>query len=105
METIYESSRKTFFVFFKDDNGNLFVPTTARYRLDAADGTELIAWTPISPLTGRVTISIPATANRILSTANRREIKVFTVQSDQGTDNQLSKEERYQVTNLSGFTS
>lgn len=103
MEIVPELSRKTFRVSFKGDD-DLVVPTTARYRVhDEGSGLELVAWTALTPA-GRVIVDIPASANRILSDDNTREIKVLTVQSDEGTDNQQSKQERYQVMNLSGFT-
>lgn len=105
METVPERSRKTFIASFRDDDGALVVPSTVRYRVhDEESDTELVAWTTIAPDT-RVSINIPADANRILTDGNNREIKVLTVQSDQGTDNQQSQQYRYQVMNLSGFTS
>lgn len=105
MEIVPERSRKSFFTAFKGDDFELVIPGTARFRVDDEEtGTELVAWTAITPA-GRVTIDIPASANRILTDGNTREIKVLTVESDEGTDNQQSKQERYQVMNLSGFTS
>jgi hypothetical protein len=105
METVPERSRKSWRVTFTDDDGEVVAPTTIRYRVhDEDSGTELVAWTAVTP-SGRVTITIPASANRILDNTNTREIKVLTVQSDESTDNQQSSQERYQVLNLSGFTS
>lgn len=104
METVPEGSRKTYYATFKDDDGEQVTPTTARYRVHDEDSeTELVAWTAITPA-GRVTITIPASANEIIDDANTREVKVLTVQADEGTDNQQSKQVRYQVMNLSGFT-
>jgi hypothetical protein len=105
MLTVREESRQDFDVAFLDKAGQRFVPTTVRYRLDdVTDGetTELIAWTEIAPAR-LVEIIIPATANRILDDDNKYELRVFTVQSDYGTDNQLSHDETYKVRNLSGF--
>lgn len=105
METVPERSRKSYRVSFRGDDGEPVIPSTVRYRVDDEEsGTELVAWTTVSPAS-RVTISIPASANRILDDDNTREVKVLTVQSDASTDDQQSQEERYQVMNLSGFTS
>jgi hypothetical protein len=52
-----------------------------------------------------VDVAIPASANRILSDVNDTEKRVLTVQSDYGTDSQLSQEIAYKVTNLAGFVS
>jgi hypothetical protein len=105
MLTIREESRQKFKVIFEDEDRERFTPTTARYRLDDKTNgytTELIGWTAMTTAEA-VEITIPSSANRILNDCNRYETRVLTVQSDYGTDDQLSEDETYRVMNLSGF--
>lgn len=105
MFRINESSRQMFTASFQDETRALFTPTSIRYRLDdLKTKTNLIAWTTVMPAT-TVDITIPATANGIISNRNRHETKVLTVQSDYGTANQLSQDIAYEVRNMSGFES
>jgi len=106
MRPVRELSRKKFRVTFEDEDRALFLPLTARYRLDdITTGTkqEIIGWTVIAPQTS-VEITIPSDANRILNDSNRFEQRLLTVQTDYDTDNQLSTDEEYVVENLEGFT-
>lgn len=103
MRTFPEGSQNWAEIRFLDKNDKPFVPTSAQWRLeDEASGVELVPWTAI-PVSAKVDIAIPATANRILADFNNTETRVFTVQSDPSTDGQLSQEGSYKVTNLKGF--
>jgi hypothetical protein len=103
MLTIREGSRQKAKFTFEDEERHRFTPTSIRYRVhDRESGDELIAWTAVTPAS-QVQITIPASANRILDDCNRYEYRVVTVQSDFGTDDQLSDEDEYRVKNLSGF--
>lgn len=105
MRIFPESSQVWAEVRFVDKDDRPFVPATARWRLEDRDTElELVPWTAITP-DKKVDVAIPATANRILSDVNDTEKRVLTVQSDYGTDNQLSQEIAYKVTNLAGFVS
>lgn len=103
MRTFPEGSQSWLEVRFTDKDDRPFVPGTARWRLeDDESGVEMVPWTAIS-VAAKVDVAIPATANRILSDMNRTEERVLTVQSDEGTDGQLSQDIHFKVTNLPGF--
>lgn len=106
MKLTKEQSRSKFVFTFENEEGVLFVPDTVRWRLDdkTCGLTEVLPWqSAAAALT--VEILVPADANRILNDANPTEIRLLTVQSDFGTENQLSQELEYPVENLEGFTS
>lgn len=105
MLTISEASRQKFAVSFKDEDYQPFLPTSVRYRLDDKTDditTVLIDWQDVTPAY-RIEITIPSSANVILNDQNVYETRVLTIQSDYGTDNQLSEDETYRVRNLKGF--
>lgn len=105
MLTISEGSRQKFAVSFKDEDYQPFLPTSIRYRLDDKTDditTVILDWQTITP-DYRVEITIPSSANAILNDQNVYETRVLTIQSDYGTDNQLSEDETYRVRNLKGF--
>lgn len=106
MLTISEQSRQKFAVSFKDEDYQPFVPTTIRYRLDDKTDditTVILDWQTVDTPDSRVEILIPSSANAILNDLNEYETRVLTIQSDYGTDNQLSEDEVYRVRNLGGF--
>lgn len=105
MLTISEGSRQKFAISFKDEDYQPFLPTSVRYRLDDKTDditTVILDWQTVTP-DYRVEITIPSSANAILNDANSYETRVLTIQSDYGTDNQLSEDETYRVRNLKGF--
>jgi hypothetical protein len=106
MLLISESSRQKFRISFLDEAYQLFVPGSIRYRLDDQSDTSqlttVLDWQSVTP-DSTVEITIPASANDILNDQNAYETRVLTVQSDYGTDNQLSEDLTYRVRNLSGF--
>jgi hypothetical protein len=106
MLTISEQSRQKFAVSFKDEDYQPFVPTTVRYRLDDKTDditTVILDWQAVATLGARIEILIPSSANAILNDQNTYETRVLTIQSDYGTDNQLSEDETYRIRNLQGF--
>jgi len=106
MLTVREESRQKFAVSFQDEQFKPFLPATIRYRLDdRTDGRkqQVIDWTDVTPTATSIEILIPSTANIILNDNNAYETRVLTIQSDYGTDNQLSFDETYRVLNLRGF--
>lgn len=104
LHRVPERSRASFRATFVAENDQVFTPTAVRYRVDSQDGTVLVDWTSLTPASS-ITITVAASANRILNDANAAEVKIITIQSDYGTDNQMSEELQYQVVNLVGFTS
>jgi hypothetical protein len=106
MLTISEQSRQKFAVSFKDEDYQPFVPTTIRYRLDDKTDdrtTVILDWTLVDIPDSRIEILIPSSANAILNDQNAYETRVLTIQSDYGTDNQLTEDETYRIRNLQGF--
>lgn len=106
MLTIAEQSRQKFAISFKDEDYQPFVPTTIRYRLDDKTDditTVVLDWQTVDTPDSRIEILIPSSANAILNDQNAYETRVLTIQSDYGTDNQLTEDETYRVRNLSGF--
>lgn len=110
MRTINEGTRQRYRFAFENESRERFIPATVRYRLDditEPTRIELIGWTDVSVAGLTVglpmEILLPSSINRILNNCHRYEVRVLTVQSDYGTDDQLSDEDRYQVKNLAGF--
>lgn len=107
MITIREGSRQKFAVTFKDEDYEPFVPTTIRYRLDDQSDTNrlttILDWQYVSLTDSRIEILIPSSANAILNDSNPYETRVLTIQTDYGTDNQLSEDETYRIRNMKGF--
>ena len=78
-------------------------PTTARYRIDDIGHESSVRdWTT---LTVGTSISIPVTAsdNAIIG-SGAQETKAITVQSDYGTDTQVTETTIWKVTNIYGVT-
>lgn len=115
MQFVPEQSRAGWRFLYEDEDLKPFAPATAQHRVHDKDtGQELLSWTadavetiagPGSTLKASFSdIVIPASVNRILNDSNAYETRVITVQSDFGTDDQLTAEREYRVKNLSGFT-
>ena len=99
---VNELSRAVITVRPIDRNGAVFIPGTARYRLDDFTSREaIVAWTSLTPAT-EMTITIPAASNTILRSSNAREKKILTVETDAGTTSAHVEEYAYWVKNL-GF--
>jgi hypothetical protein len=106
MLTIKEGSRQKFRFVFEDENRNVFVPSSVRYRVDdVTDGltTEVIPWTDVIP-SDAMDITIPASSNAILNDTHVYEDRLLSVQSDWGTDSALTRDEPFRIQNLRGFT-
>jgi len=106
MLTIAEQSRQKFAFSFKDEDYQPFVPATIRYRLDDKTDditTVILDWQTVSTPDSRIEILIPSSANAILNDRNDYETRVLTIQSDYGTDNQLTEDVTYRIRNLSGL--
>lgn len=87
-----------------DVNNDAYTPTTARYRVDdCRTGQQLVAWTNIAVPSSSMVIEIPGSANAIIDTERRTpEIKVVTVNTDNGLVTQHFAEYNYGVVDL-GF--
>jgi hypothetical protein len=83
-----------------DFDGDPATPSTARYRIDDQDsGTAVTAWTVIASPSSEMTIDITATENAIINSNLAEEVKVVTVQTDYGTDDQQTATIEYVVEN------
>ena len=97
---VNESSQATITARPVNKDGNLFIPITARYRLDDLDSKkELIDWTTLTPAK-EMTITIPGSSNGIIATNRKRERKVLTVNLDAGLSTEHFEEHIYFVKNL-----
>ena len=100
MRTINELSQATITARPVDLNGDLVIPTNARYRLDDLDSqTELVAWTTLTAAK-EMTVTIPAAKNAMIATNRKRERKVLTVEIDDGLDSGHHEQYIYWVKNL-----
>lgn len=84
-----------------DSAGDPYTPTTLRYRVDDC-GTEksLIGWTALTPATS-VQVTIPGSTNSIQDNSlNKPEVKIVTVNADNGLDTQNYSQYSYRVKNL-----
>lgn len=104
MTTFNEKSVGTFTSRpIKEDDG-VFVPSNARYRVDDADTrTNLVPWTDMTPAVA-MTITVPASANRIVQSSNRREKHILTIATDYNTDNEHNEQKDFWVKNLDLIT-
>lgn len=85
--------------FPKDSDGNAYTPTSARYRVDdRASGNTLVAWTTLTPAT-EIDITIPGSVNAMVGHA-KHELKIVTVNTDNGLDSEVNEEYHYNVKNL-----
>ena len=87
-----------------DTTGTPYVPTTARYRVDdCKTGQQLVAWTTIVTPSTAMQITIPGTANSIISSSRKTpESKILTINTDEGLSTQHYEEYLYRVKDL-GF--
>ena len=85
-----------------DTDGDAFVPTTARYRVDdCRSEEELIGWTDLT-VSLAMEITIPGSVNAIINDERQTpEPKVITVNTDLALDTQHYEEYIYRVRNLS----
>jgi hypothetical protein len=81
-----EGSTTDLNIKFYDKLGALVVPDSATWVInDLASGTVMKASAAL-PAGSSVDVTIPATANAIVSQANTSEIRVITVHAVEGTD-------------------
>lgn len=96
-----EKSVAVFTITPRDESGKVFVPTSARYRLDdLASQAPIIAWTDVSELSASMTVTIPSSSNAILNANLLDEEKVLTVSTDYGTSVEHNEQLVYKVRNL-----
>jgi len=84
-----------------------YIPVTLRYKVnDCLTGTELVAYTSVTPTSREMEITIPGSVNAIINTRLRNpEKKVVTINTDNGLATQHYSEYIYRVKNLSFVTS
>ena len=96
---VTDSSAATFVASFYTDAWVATTPTTVRYKLTDASESDLIAWTTVTPGTS-VTITIPAASNAPADNSLRYDVRLLTVQADNGLSSQVTEPFVYQVRNL-----
>lgn len=80
MEEVYQSSNSFLDMQFKDDLGNLVVPTSGIYNIvDAESGTVIVEDTKFTPIISTYTIEIKPEQNILLNTNNEEEEHVVNV--------------------------
>ena len=86
-------------VTWRDSEGNPFIPSTVRWRIDCmTTGQTLQSWVSLTP--GSVSnIDIPGSSNRIISAANSSEVRQITVQANAGLASQRTVVGEYVVQN------
>lgn len=92
-------------VTFRTAAGVLAAPTTISYRIDAADGTEILDDTAVTPTATSVVLTLGYDANAILDDTLEFEDHVVTLTAGYGTDGngdprQVTRQFQYQVKNL-----
>ncbi len=99
--TINERTTARIRITFLDFDGAAAQPTSATYRVDdVSSGTAVVASTPLSPSSGVATVTLPASANAILSDRNAFERRRMTVVAQYGADDQVTAEYDFRVANL-----
>jgi len=88
----------------RDNNGDPYTPTTARFRLDdCLSGKELIDWTVIAVPSTSIQVDIAGSFNAIVNnTLQTPEKKVLTFNADNGLSTQSFTQYFYKIKNL-GF--
>lgn len=88
----------------RDNNGDPYTPTTARFRLDdCLSGKELKDWTTIAVPSTSIQVDIAGSLNAIVNDAlNAPEEKVLTFNADDGLSTQSYTQYSYKIKNL-GF--
>jgi hypothetical protein len=102
MATINEKSAFELTFIAYDEDGTAITPATARYQIhDKDSGTELLAWTTLTPAT-EITVQVPSpqVVNAMVDSGKPEEIRVVTVQFNQGLDTEHNDEQEYTVRNL-----
>lgn len=89
---------------FRDKNGNLEAPASARYRIDCkTTGTAVRAWTAIAGPISVQPVTISSSDTAIITVTNEVELKVVTIEGINGADDNVSHETIYEVKNLSYY--
>lgn len=104
-KTTNEGGAVTVVAKFWDDSTETWTtstPTTVKYRLDNADGTQVTDWTTVTPASS-VTISLTGTQNAITSDCRDYETKQLTVKADDGLSTQYSDVFVFRVRNIVGM--
>lgn len=98
---VNENSTSRFTMNPLDEDGNAFVPTNARWRLDdVTSGNEVVSWTVIGTPAKTMTVQIDAADNGIIDENVAEEEKVFTFETDYGTTSAHVEDLVYTVRNM-----
>ncbi len=103
-KTVTEASVFTLVAKFYDDsteNWTASTPTSVKYRIDNASGSQVRDWTTATPGTS-TTITVTAADNAMTDGCRERETKIITVKADDGLSSQYQDTFFWHVANLAG---
>ena len=105
MLSVNENSTSYVTAVFKEKDGNVQAPDSARYRIDCVTtGTKIKDWTPINNPGSTEEITISKSENAIIDQSNPTEQRVVTVEGTYGVDDGVSEELFYDLINLYSVT-
>lgn len=103
MKTVPEKTTSYVTVTFRDKNGNLAVPVSARYRVDdKKSGAEIRTWTALGAASS-IEITMNADDNTIYDADQPYETRVVTVEATYGSSDLLTETYEYQLRNLAFY--
>jgi hypothetical protein len=94
---VKEGSTSYHAITITDADGAPVTPEALRYRLMAAEGVEIVAWTPLA--VDATTIEIDAENNIIGDTGSKR---FLTLEATHNGGAKITEEEEYKIVNLKG---
>lgn len=97
--SVIDSSAVTFTASFYNSAWETTTPTNARYKVSDDAGNDIVAWTTLTPGT-TASITVPATANVPTDESRRSQVRLLTVQADNGLSSQVTEAFVYTLTNL-----
>ena len=107
MDTHNEGATVLVALTFADENGGAVIPSAAGYRVtDVVSGAELVAEAAFTPAAATHTLTIPATAQRVIDPAAAYELRAVAVEFTYGNPAKIGTGEVvYRVRNLHALTS
>lgn len=87
-------------VTFKDRDGVLAAPSSARYRIDDEETeTEILDWTALVAASS-IEIELTSTQNAVVDSDRKEEVHVLTVEATTSTGKIVTAEWKFRIANL-----
>lgn len=100
-----ERSKLPIVVTYYDGDNVRVVPTAARYRIDCDTTGNIVSdWVDYTPSGTSDTIEVTPEQNAIIVNSNPNERKVLSVETEPGTDDQVTDTFEWLVVNKRGIT-